>query len=383
MTGAVEKRTPATSPPEAAARPRRRDDGGASIPATMWAAPRERYGPAELVTVREMAVPSPAPREVLIAVHAAGIDRGVWHLMTGLPYVMRMAGFGLRRPHQPVLGMDLAGRVVALGDDVTRLRVGDEVFGTGVGTFAEYAVAREDHLTSKPSAVPFIEAGAATVSGLAAWQAVHEIGRVRPGHTVLVLGASGGVGSFAVQLANALGAEVTGVASASKLDLVSSFGAVASSTIRPPTRATGPSDTTSSWTSGAAPPSRSCAVPSNTAGPSHRRRRERRPLDRRRRPPASCRDTVAVVPERLAMFISAPTPERLEGLRSALEGGITPAVDRAYGLDEVTDALQDLEAGRVRGKAVIRVRARADPRRRPSTRPITKRRRRTDAQCRH
>ena len=170
-------------------------------------------------------MPEAGPGEVLVSVRAAGVDRGVWHLMTGLPYPIRLAGYGLRAPKNPVLGMDLAGVVTAVGDGVTRFQVGDEVLGIGKGTFAEHARALEDKLVHKPAGLSFEQAAAVAVSGLAALQAVRDHGRVQPGDRVLVIGASGGVGSYAVQLAKAFGAEVTGVASSTKLDLVRSLGA--------------------------------------------------------------------------------------------------------------------------------------------------------------
>ena len=191
----------------------------------MRAIVQDTYGTADTLQPRDLPVPEAGPREVLVSVRAAGVDRGVWHLMTGLPYPIRLAGYGLRAPKNPVLGMDLAGVVTAVGDGVTRFRVGDEVLGIGKGTFAEHARALEDKLVHKPAGLSFEQAAAVAVSGLAALQAVRDHGRVQPGDRVLVIGASGGVGSYAVQLAKAFGAEVTGVASSTKLDLVRSLGA--------------------------------------------------------------------------------------------------------------------------------------------------------------
>ena len=194
----------------------------------MRAIVHDTYGSAEVL--RLASIPRPgaadlADDEVLLRVHAAGLDRGTWHLMTGLPYLGRLA-FGLRRPRNPVPGLDVAGTVVAVGGAVTRFAAGDEVFGVGKGTFAEYAVAREDKLARKPSRLGLEQAAVVPVSASTALQAVSDHGRLKPGQTVLVIGASGGVGSYAVQLAKALGAaEVTGVASTSKLDLVRSLGA--------------------------------------------------------------------------------------------------------------------------------------------------------------
>jgi NADPH:quinone reductase-like Zn-dependent oxidoreductase len=191
----------------------------------MKAIVQDTYGTTETLEPREIDRPEIAADEVLVQVRAAGVDRGVWHLLTGLPYPIRLAGYGMRAPKNPVLGMDLAGVVAAVGDQVTRFRPGDEVLGIGKGSFAQYARALEDKLVHKPVGLTFDQAAAVAVSGLTALQAVRDHGRVQPGHRVLVIGASGGVGSYAVQLAKAFGAEVTGVASSTKLDLVRSLGA--------------------------------------------------------------------------------------------------------------------------------------------------------------
>ena len=195
------------------------------IPLTMQAIARDRYGEADELELRTVDVPDVGADEVLIEVHAAGVDRGVWHLMTGLPYLVRLAGFGVTAPKQPVIGMDVSGRVAAIGSDVTRFRVGDEVFGIGSGTFAEFAVAQEAKLAVKPTTVSFEEAAAAAISGITALQALRDVGHIEAGQRVLVVGASGGVGTFAVQLAKHFGTHVTGVSSTAKLDLVRSLGA--------------------------------------------------------------------------------------------------------------------------------------------------------------
>ena len=162
--------------------------------------------------------------EVLVRVRAAAVNPPDWAGVHGEPYIVRLA-FGLRRPRLGVRGTDLAGVVEAVGKDVTRLRAGDEVFGRGAGTFAEYAVAPQEHLVPKPADVTFEQAAGVAMSGLTALHALRDSGGVRPGHKVLVVGAGGGVGSFAVQIAKSFGAEVTGVCSPSKLDLVRSIGA--------------------------------------------------------------------------------------------------------------------------------------------------------------
>jgi NADPH:quinone reductase-like Zn-dependent oxidoreductase len=193
--------------------------------ATMSAVVQDEYGDDESVLrTATIDVPAIGQDDVLVRVHAAGIDRGVWHLMAGKPYAARLA-FGLRRPRNPVRGREFAGVVVQVGANVTTVRTGDEVFGVGEGTFAEYAVARARKVAPKPAVLTFPQAAAAPVSASTALQAVRDHGRVRPGQRVLVIGASGGVGTFAVQLAKAYGAEVTGVSSGSKVDLVRSLGA--------------------------------------------------------------------------------------------------------------------------------------------------------------
>jgi NADPH:quinone reductase-like Zn-dependent oxidoreductase len=191
---------------------------------TMQAIVQDGYGSADVLRIARRARPEIADHEVLLRVHAAGLDRGAWHLMTGRPYVMRLV-IGLRTPKNPVLGREVAGTVIAVGSAVTRFAAGDEVFGIGRGTFAEYAAAREDKLARKPVNLTFEQAAAVSVSGLTALQALTDVGRVKHGQHVLVIGASGGVGSYAVQLAKAFGAEVTGVCSTAKLDLVRSLGA--------------------------------------------------------------------------------------------------------------------------------------------------------------
>lgn len=198
--------------------------GGRTTSGTMRAVVHSAYGGADVLELRDVPVPAVGAGEVLVRVRAAGVDRGAWHMMTGLPYLGRLA-FGLRGPRHPVLGMDVAGVVVAVGGQVSRFAVGDEVFGVGRGTFAEFATAAEGSLVRKPALLSFAEAAAVPVSGVTALQALHDVGRVREGQQVAILGASGGVGSFAVQLARAAGAQVTAVCSDAKAAYVRSLGA--------------------------------------------------------------------------------------------------------------------------------------------------------------
>jgi NADPH:quinone reductase-like Zn-dependent oxidoreductase len=190
----------------------------------MKAMVRETYGPPEDLQVGDIDEPVIGDDDVLVRVVAAGVDQGVWHLVTGLPRAIRLAGFGVRRPKNPVPGMDVAGTVTAVGANVSRFRPGDEVFGSGTGTYAEYARVPAKNLVHKPTNVSFEEAAAVPISALAALQGLRK-GKVEAGQRVLVIGAGGGVGSFAVQLAVAAGAHVTGICSTAKMDFVRSLGA--------------------------------------------------------------------------------------------------------------------------------------------------------------
>ncbi len=190
----------------------------------MKAIVQERYGSAEVLEARDIEKPRVGDDEVLVRVHAASIHVGDWILMTGSPFVMRMAT-GLRKPKNPVPGTDVAGTVEAVGKDVRRLRPGDDVFGWGAGAFAEYMAAPEDQFIPKPANLSFEQAAAVGVSATTALQLLRDNGEVRPGQKVLINGASGGVGTFAVQIAKAFGAEVTGVTSTKNVDLVRSIGA--------------------------------------------------------------------------------------------------------------------------------------------------------------
>jgi len=191
----------------------------------MEAMVHDAYGPPEVLELREIERPALDDDQVLVRVRAAAVNPPDWAGLHGVPYIVR-AAFGLRRPRNGVRGTDLAGTVEAVGRNVTRLHVGDEVFGRGAsGTFAEYAVAPAAHLVEKPANVTFEQAAAVPMSGLTALHALRDTGRLKPGQKVLIVGAGGGIGTFAVQIARSLGAEVTGVCSTSKVDLVRSLGA--------------------------------------------------------------------------------------------------------------------------------------------------------------
>ncbi len=190
----------------------------------MMAIVQDRYGSVEALELDDIDKPQMGHDQALVRVQAASVHVGDWILMTGSPFVMRMAT-GLRRPKQPVPGTDIAGTVEAVGKDVQTLRPGDEVFGWCAGAFAEYAAASADHLLPKPANLSFEQAAAVGVSATTALQLLRDDGKVKPGQKVLINGASGGVGTFAVQIAKALGAEVTGVTSTKNVDMVRSLGA--------------------------------------------------------------------------------------------------------------------------------------------------------------
>ena len=325
----------------------------------MKAIVQDRYGGAEVLKFRDIDQPVPTDNQVLVQVQAAGVHRGDWHVMTGLPYMIRLVvpSLGLRRPKVPVLGMDVAGRVEAVGGNVTRFRPGDEVFGWCDGSFAEYAVAPADQLAAKPVALSFEEAAVVPISGFAALQAVRDVGEVQAGQQVLVLGAAGAVGWFAVQVAKAFGAQVTGVASTSQLELVGSIGA---DEVVDYTR-TDVTDGTRQWdviidTGGRRTLSqlRRALTPKGTlvivGGEGGGRwmggflRNLRAPLVSR------------FVGQRLRMLVSKEGQEDLQVLRELIDAGkLRPLIGRTYPLGEAPEAMRALEAGSTRGKIVITV----------------------------
>ena len=192
----------------------------------MQAIVQDRYGKtADVLRLEEIDPAQIGDNDVLVGVKAASVHIGDWHVMTGLPYLLRVVGFGFRAPKARVRGMDVAGVVEAVGQNTTRFKVGNEVFGTGDGSFAEYASASEDTLALKPANLTFEQAAAVPTSAVAALQALRDAGGIKAGQHVLLVGASGGVGLYAVQIAKSFGAEVTGVCSTTKVDMVRSLGA--------------------------------------------------------------------------------------------------------------------------------------------------------------
>jgi NADPH:quinone reductase-like Zn-dependent oxidoreductase len=328
---------------------------------TMKAIVQDTYGAPEVLELRDVDRPVPSDDEVLVRVHAGGLDRGVWHVMTGLPYLIRVVvpTLGLRRPKVAVRGMDLAGRVEAVGGNVTRFKPGDAVFGwTDGGSYAEYASAPEDHLAPKPANVSFEQAAAVPISGLAALQGLRDVGGIQPGQRVLVIGAAGGVGSFAVQLAKAFGAHVTGVAGTAQVELVRSIGA---DEVVDYTRAD-VTDGARQWdlildTAGHRSLSRlrRALTPRGTlviVG-SEGRGRWLGGFDRQLRALALSR----LVGQRLRMLSSTPRQEDLQVLRELLEAGkVTPVIGRTYPLVEVPEAIRQMVEGHGGGgKSVITV----------------------------
>jgi NADPH:quinone reductase-like Zn-dependent oxidoreductase len=322
---------------------------------TMRAIVQDMYGSAEVLRLDRIPRPSIADDEVLVQVRAAGIDRGTWHMMTGQPYLLRVIGFGFRAPKNRVPGLDVAGTVVAVGPGVTRFAIGDEVFGISRGSLAEYAAVRQDKLSAKPANLTFEQAAVVPISAGTALQALTDAGRIEAGQRVLVIGASGGVGSFAVQLAKAFDAEVTGVCGPTKLDFVTSLGAdhvidyttgdfaegklaydlildIAGNASLPRLRkALAPNGTLvivggedgGKWTGGFG-------------------RSLRAPL------------LSLFVGQRLKMLASKERASDQERLTPLIEAGdVAPSIDATYSLDRVAEAMRHLESGRVRGKVAI------------------------------
>jgi len=317
---------------------------------------QDRYGTADVLELEDIDVPVVGGGDVLLRVRAASVFIGDWHIMTGLPYVFRLAA-GLRAPKVRVRGQDVAGRVEAVGTDVTQFQPGDEVFGTCDGSFAEYAIARADKVAPKPANLTFEQAATVPTTGSTALQALRDVGRVRPGQKVLIIGAAGGVGSFAVQIAKAFGAHVTGVCSTTKVDLVRSIGA---------------DDVIDYTRDDFAEMGRRYDLILDIAGArsvSHLRRalasrgtlvivggegggRWFGGIDRQLR--ASMLSPL--VSQKLGTFVAKQNREKLIVLKELIEAGkVTPVIGKTYPLSEVPEAIRYLEQGHARGKVVITV----------------------------
>jgi NADPH:quinone reductase-like Zn-dependent oxidoreductase len=322
----------------------------------MKAIVQDEYGSPDVLELRDIDKPVVGDDEVLVGVHAAGVDRSVWHIMTGLPYLMRIGGYGLRAPKNPVLGMEVAGVVEAVGKNVTRLQPGDEVFGIGKGSYAEYARALEDKLAPKPANLTFEQAAVVAISGSAALQGLRDHGRVEPEQKALIIGASGGVGTFAVQIAKALGAHVTGVCSTKKVEAVRSIGA---DHVIDYTR--------EDFAEGEQRYDLILDIGGNS--PLARLRRALTPegtlvivggegggrwfggIDRQLRVMLS-----RFGDQKLRTFISTQNHEDMIVLKELIESGkLTPVIDKTYPLSEVPEAIRYLEEGHAQGKVVITV----------------------------
>ncbi|WP_117207955.1 NAD(P)-dependent alcohol dehydrogenase [Allorhizocola rhizosphaerae] len=324
---------------------------------TSQAIVQDTYGD-DVFRLTQIAIPEIATNEVLIRVHAAGLDRGTWHMMAGLPYLLRVIGFGLRRPKNRVPGFDVAGTVAAVGASVTTFAIGDEVFGVAKGSFAEYTAALESKLARKPSILSFAQAAVVPVSGLTALQALRDAGNVKSGQHVLVIGASGGVGSYAVQLAKAFGAQVTGVCSTSKLDLVRSLGAdhvidytgedfAAGSTRYDLILDAGGNPSLSRLRRALTPTGTAVIIGGEKGG------RFTGGFGRSLRAAAM---TPLLKGQRLVMFTSKENADDLQSLTELIQAGkVTPSIDATYPLGKVRQAMRNLQAGNVRGKVAITV----------------------------
>ena len=325
--------------------------------ATMTAIVHDDYGtiPEDVLRLEEVGKPTIADDRVLVRVHATSVDRGTWHIMAGLPYPIRVAGFGLRRPKYLNPGRSLAGTVEAVGNDVTGFKPGDEVFGICDGSFAEYVSVRTDKLAPKPTNLSFDAAAAVPISGLAALQAVRDHGGVEAGQTVLIVGASGGVGSFAVQIAKAYGADVTGVCSTAKVDMVRALGADHVIDYSREDFADGQhrydvildiggNRRLSHLRRALTPKGRLVIVGGETDG------RWLGGTDRQLR----AQLLSLFVSQKLGTFISSENAADLIALRDLIEAGkLMPAIDRTYPLSDVATAIRDLIDGHARGKIVI------------------------------
>jgi NADPH:quinone reductase-like Zn-dependent oxidoreductase len=320
---------------------------------------QDTYGSPDVLELRDIDVPQAGSNDVLLRVAAASVHIGDWHVMTGLPYLVRIVvpDLGLRAPKVRVRGMDVAGRIESVGKDVSQFRPGDEVMGICKGSFAELATARTDKLVPKPANLTFEQAAACPISGLAALQALRDKGKVQPGQKVLIIGAGGAVGTFAVQIAKAFGAHVTGVCSTSKVDLVRSLGA----------------DEVIDYTrEDFAESGRRYDAVLDTAGA--------RSVSLLRRAVMPKGALVIVgsegggrwfggfgrnlraqmlspfVSQRLGLFASKERGEDLSVLKEFIEAGkVTPVIGATYSLSEVPEAMRHLEVGHARGKIVITI----------------------------
>lgn len=320
----------------------------------MHALVRHRYGPIAELTVEQIDTPTPGADQVLVRVQAASVNPLDWHALTGTPYVMRLVE-GLRRPKQAVLGRDVAGTVVAVGGNVTKLAVGDEVFGGADGSFAEFVLGSERGLVRRPEGVTVAAAAATPIAGLTALQALRDKGGLQPGQSVLVNGAAGGVGTFAVQLAVAMGAKVTGVCSTKNVELVRSLGA--HEVIDYTAAEIGERqfdiiiDSIGNHSLGQrrrmmAPTGR-CVI---VGGP--KKGKVLGPIT------AMVRAVIGSKfrSQQFVPFMAATKAEDLEVLAGYLaDGSLVPVITREHTLADVADAFRSIEGGHTRGKLVVQI----------------------------
>jgi len=326
----------------------------------MKAIVRDRYGPPEALHLDSVRQPVPGDGDILVHVHAASVSAGDWHLLRGEPFIVRLAFGGLVRPKLKVLGADVAGRIESVGANVRRFRVGDEVFGhlsaCGFGGFAEYVSAPETAFVAKPASITFEAAAAVPGSALAALQGLRDKGRLRPGQHVLVNGAAGGVGSFAVQIAKALDAEVTGVCSTNSVGVVRDLGA----------------DHVIDYQREDYTRGHTYDLILDTAAhrPVHHQRRALRPDGTYVMVGGAARHILGVMllgpwvsvtsRQKLEFLSTKPVHADLLVLKELLETGrIRPLIDRRYPLRDVPQAVRYFEDGHPRGKVVIAVETRA------------------------
>ena len=318
----------------------------------MKAIVQDRYGSPEVLELREIERPAAGDGDVLVRVRAASVNPQDWHIMRASPFIVRASGYGLRVPTKPIRGTDAAGLVEAVGKDVTRLRPGDEVFGWCEGAFAEYVCSDESHFVAKPAALSFEGAATLGMAGCTALQGLRDTGSVQPGQEVLIVGAGGGVGTFAVQIAKAFGARVTGVCSTTKMDLVRSLGAdhVIDYTREDFSRGEQRYDLIFQLAGTASPSACRRALTANGTLVLSSGEGRFAGIDRVVRALV----TSPFVRQRLRLLVTKETNEDLATLVGFVEEGkLTPVVDRTYPLSEAPEAIAHVEEGHSRGKVVI------------------------------
>ncbi len=314
-----------------------------------------RFGSPDVLSLEEVEKPTPADDEVLIKVRASSVNPVDWHLMRGTPYIGRPM-MGWRKPRSPRLGVDVAGEVEAVGRNVTEIKAGDEVFGSCRGAFAEYTCTRASNVIVKPGSLSFEQAGCVDVAAMTALQGMRDKGGLQPGQSVLINGAAGGVGTFAVQIAKALGASATGVCSTRNVEKVRSLGAdrVIDYTQEDFTRDAGRYDVLLDCVG-----NHSLSACRRTLRPKGVYVLVGGPAGRWIDPfPRAIQAVIwsKLIRQKMAMMLAKSNNEDLALVRDFMTGGkVTPVIDRTYPLDKVPQAIGYLEQGHARGKVVITV----------------------------